>query len=194
NLLDIDDVGLHEGGYLFLATPEGAETLAEDHALQTGMGADIRHFDVAGLAAQFPYLSTDGLVGGCWGASGEGWFDGYRLMGALRAKARTLTTVTLLHAQVDAIETTGGRASGLLLSDGSRISAGHVAVTAGTSTPALLRPLGIDLPVVTRKRIVFSCACRSPLAGFPLHIDPSSDYARPGDDKVTCCASALADR
>lgn len=194
DLLDIDDVGLHEGGYLFLATPEGAETLAENHALQTGMGADVRHFDVAGLAAQFPYLSTDGLVGGCWGASGEGWFDGYRLMGALRAKARTLTTVTMLHAQVDAIETTGGRASGLLLSDGSRISAGHVAVTAGTSTPALVRPLGIDLPVEARKRFVFSFACRTPLPGFPLLIDPTGVYARPEGDMFICGASPPADR
>ena len=31
----------------------------------------------AKLKARFPYLSTDGIAAGCWGRTGEGWFDGY---------------------------------------------------------------------------------------------------------------------
>ena len=54
------DIGLREGGYLFLATNERAATLARNHALQTDMGADILHLDPAGLRARFPYLATDG--------------------------------------------------------------------------------------------------------------------------------------
>lgn len=34
-------IDLHEGGYLFLATPAGDATLRENHALQTRLGADI---------------------------------------------------------------------------------------------------------------------------------------------------------
>ena len=34
-------IDLHEGGYLFLATPGGEATLRENHALQTRLGADI---------------------------------------------------------------------------------------------------------------------------------------------------------
>src|SRR5690625_2961566 len=36
------DVNLVENGYLFLATADGYETLARNHALQTQCGADIR--------------------------------------------------------------------------------------------------------------------------------------------------------
>src|ERR1700686_834548 len=70
-------IDLHEGGYLFLATPPGLETLRENHALQTSLGADIRFLDKPSLKATFPWLHTDDLAAGTYGASGEGWFDGY---------------------------------------------------------------------------------------------------------------------
>ena len=37
---------------------------------------------------RFPWLSTDGVALGSLGRSGEGWFDGYALVQALRARAR----------------------------------------------------------------------------------------------------------
>ena len=40
----------------------------------------------AALAERFPYLATDGLAAGCFGRTGEGWFDGYALMQALAAR------------------------------------------------------------------------------------------------------------
>ena len=80
------DIGFSEGGYLFLATQAGAETLARNHALQTAMGADILHLDRGALAERFPYVATGDIAAGAWGRSGEGWFDGYRLMQALEAQ------------------------------------------------------------------------------------------------------------
>src|SRR5205085_502571 len=84
------EIALREGGYLFLASEAGAPTLARNHALQARLGADILHLDRAALAERFPYVATDGIAAGCWGRSGEGWFDGYSLMQALRRKARAL--------------------------------------------------------------------------------------------------------
>src|SRR5665213_949311 len=80
---DRPDIALHEGGYLFLATPgAGAAALADNHALQASLGADILHLDRVGLTERFPYLATSDLAAGCFGRSGEGWFDGYGLMQA----------------------------------------------------------------------------------------------------------------
>jgi glycine/D-amino acid oxidase-like deaminating enzyme len=182
------EIALREGGYLFLATGAGASTLRRNHALQTRLGGDILHLDRRALRARFPYLATDGIAAGCWGRSGEGWFDGYALMQALRQKAKALG-VELFAGEVAAIERKGGRVDGILLADGSRIAAGTVIVTAGTGTPGLLRELGIAVPVETRKRLVFTFACRTPLPDFPLLIDPSGVYVRPEGD-VYICGSA----
>jgi glycine/D-amino acid oxidase-like deaminating enzyme len=86
---DRPDVGLVEGGYLFLASEAGADTLARNHALQVGLGADILHLDRDGLAARFPWLATDGLAAGCFGqASSEAGSTATASARALRAKAR----------------------------------------------------------------------------------------------------------
>jgi FAD-dependent oxidoreductase domain-containing protein 1 len=182
DLLAVDgnrpDVGLVEGGYLFLATDAGAATLAANHALQTALGADILPLDRAALAAHFPYIVTDDIAGGNLGRTGEGWLDGYALMQALRRKAGSLGA-ELVTGEVAAIEAAGGRVSGVRLADGERIATGHAVVAAGTATPGLVAPLGIRLPVEARKRSIFSFACREALPGFPLLIDPSGVYVRP---------------
>jgi len=185
---DRPDVGLIEGGYLFLASDAGADTLARNHALQVGLGADILHLDRDGLAARFPWLATDGLAAGCFGRSGEGWFDGYGLARALRAKARALG-VTLLTAGVAAI----GADNRVRLADGREIAAGTVVIAAGTATPRLLAPLGVALPVEARKRCVFTFSCREALPRVPLTIDPSGVYVRSEGEIFICGASPPED-
>jgi glycine/D-amino acid oxidase-like deaminating enzyme len=192
DLLQVDgdrpDVGLVEGGYLFLASPDGVETLRRNHAVQTSLGADIVPLEVAALAARFPWLSTEGIAAGCFGQSGEGWFDGYALAQALRRKVKTLG-VELITAEVAAVETTAGRAAGIRLADGTRIAAGSVIVAAGTATPRLLAPFGVALPVEARKRYVFSFACREALPRIPLTVDPSGVYVRSEGEIYICGAS-----
>ncbi len=179
------EIGLREGGYLFLATPAGAETLARNQALQSSMGADILHLDPEGLRRRFPWIATDGVAAGCWGHTGEGWFDGYSLMQALRRKAFAMG-VTGLAGEVAEIERLGDRAIGVRLADGTRIAAGSVAVTAGPATRSLMAPIGIALPVEARKRMVFTFACRERLPDFPLLIDPTGVYVRPEGDLYLC--------
>ena len=188
DLLAVDgehpDLGLVEGGYLFLATAAGAASLRDNHALQVSLGAEILHLDAAALAARFPWLAVDGLAAGCFGARGEGWFDGYALARALRAKAKSLG-VDLLTAEVAGIEPHNI----LRLADGTRIAAGTLIVAAGTATPRLLAPLGVALPVAARKRCVFSFACRAPLPRLPLTVDPGGVYVRSEGDIFLCGAS-----
>ena len=188
-LLEVDgerpDIGLSEGGYLFLATQGGAATLTRNHALQTDMGADILHLDPDALQARFPYVAADDIAAGAWGRRGEGWFDGYQLMQALRRKARALGVETLT-GEVATILHDGRKATGVRLADGTSISGGAVALAAGTGTPRLAASVGVALPVEARKRMVFTFACREPLPGFPLLIDPSGAYVRPEGDLYLC--------
>jgi glycine/D-amino acid oxidase-like deaminating enzyme len=172
------DIGLKEGGYLFLATRSGEATLRENHALQTALGADIAFFDRAGLAAKFPWLAVDDLAAGTWGRTGEGWFDGYGLVQALRRKARA-QGVEFRKAALARIEMRGGRAEILHLDDGTNLACGHLAIAAGTGARDLVRQTGFDIPVRPKKRFVFAFECREKLAAAPLLIDPTGVYFRP---------------
>ncbi|WP_244540347.1 NAD(P)/FAD-dependent oxidoreductase [Kaistia soli] len=181
-------ISLNEGGYLFLATAAGTATLTENHALQSSRGADIVLFNPAELAERFPYLVLDDIAAGAFGATGEGWFDGYGLMQALRKRARSLGVETA-SATVTEILTERGRATGVRFADGATATADAVIIAAGTGARELLEDIGVPLPVEARKRCIFTFACKEKLPGFPMLIDPSGVYCRP-EGELFLCGSA----
>lgn len=172
-------IGLHEGGYLYLAGEAGAIVLAENQTLQRSMGADILLLDPPGIAERFPYMAGDGLAAAAYGASGEGWFDGYGLMQAFRAKARRLG-VTYRTGEVVGIEREGDQVTAVTLKDGGRIGCGAFVNTAGASGARKIAALaGIAIPVYGKKRCVFQFTAEDRLANFPLLIDTSGVWCRP---------------
>ncbi|MCX5497749.1 FAD-binding oxidoreductase [Kaistia dalseonensis] len=181
-------ISLVEGGYLFLATEAGVPTLTENHALQSELGADIAFFNPSEIAERFPYLALDDIVAGAWGATGEGWFDGYGLMQAFRKKARALGVEAASRTAVEIIADRG-RATGVRFADGEIVEAGTVIVAAGTGARALIEPLGSPLPVEARKRCIFTFACKDKLPAFPMLIDPTGVYCRP-EGELFLCGSA----
>ncbi|GGB61008.1 FAD-dependent oxidoreductase [Roseibium aquae] len=186
-------IDLHEGGYLFLATPDKEPILRENHALQTKLGADIGFYDPAGLADKFPWLETRDLSAGCHGLTGEGWFDGYGLLQAFRKKARALG-VDYVAARADRL-TRSGNGWQVALSNGAAITSPVVVNTAGASGGAnLCRQAGLDLPVHSRKRCVFTFECREKLDGFPLLIDPTGTYVRPEGTGFICGSAPPPDQ
>jgi glycine/D-amino acid oxidase-like deaminating enzyme len=179
------DIGFHEDGYLFLATEAGRDTLAENHALQVELGADTELLDQAGLAAQFPWLAVDDLAAGCFGRSGEGWFDGYGMMQAFRKKARALG-IDYRPARAIAIEVTDGRATGVRLEGGEVISAGTVINASGADGRKLAATAGIDIPIEVKKRMIFTFKAEDKIERCPLLIDPNGTYVRGDSDGFIC--------
>jgi glycine/D-amino acid oxidase-like deaminating enzyme len=172
------EIGLTERGYLYLATAAGAPILAENHALQQAEGADILLMSASDLARHFPWLDTGDLALGSFGRSGEGWFDGWGLLQALRRKARALGA-EYRAGEVAAVERDGSRIAVVRLADGSRIACGALVNCAGAGGPALAARAGIAIPVAAKRRSVFSFTCRERLDGVPLLIDPSGVWVRP---------------
>src|SRR4029079_15898301 len=117
------DVSFREQGYLILASDNGKAILEENHAIQVENGADNVLLDAQGLAKEFPWLVTDGLVLGCFGKSGEVWLDPYALMNLFR-KAAAGRGVEVIQGEVASVKRTGGRASSLTLADGTEIACG----------------------------------------------------------------------
>ncbi|SAL10540.1 FAD dependent oxidoreductase [Caballeronia arvi] len=185
-------IDLHEGGYLFLATAQGEATLRENHTLQRGLGADISLLDAAQLRARFPWLNTEDLAAGAFGESGEGWFDGYGLVQALRRKAQALGA-RYVATEVVGIEREGRRATAVRAANGETYPCDVVVNAAGAWSRGVAAMLGIDIPVHARRRSIFNVSSPAKLERAPLLIDPSGVYFRPEGRTYICGTSPSAD-
>lgn len=183
---ELADIGLHEPGYLVLATPERAEAQRAKNRVQRGMGVEVELMEQAELARRFPWLNTEDLALGSLGLGSEGWFDGPGLLQAFRRKARaqgveyraaTVTGMTMGSA---------GRLSELVLDNGERLSAGTVVNAAGPWSGGIARMAGVDLPVVPSKRCVFVFESPAKVENCSFVFDTSGLWLRP-EGKLFLC-------
>ncbi|NIF71578.1 MULTISPECIES: FAD-binding oxidoreductase [unclassified Burkholderia] len=186
-------IDLHEGGYLFLATPAGEATLRENHALQLAEGAQIRYLEREALAAGFPWLNVEDLAAGCYGERGEGWFDGYGLVQALRKKAQSLGARYLPSEAVDLVRE-GRRITHVVSADGERHACDTVVNAAGAWARRIAELAGVEIPVFARRRSIFNVSSPARLERCPLLIDPSGVYFRPEGRTYLCGTSPAPDR
>jgi FAD-dependent oxidoreductase domain-containing protein 1 len=176
------DIGLVEPGYLYLASDAGARDLRALHALQRAEGVDVQLLDPAALRARWPWLATDDIALGSWGASGEGWFDGWSVLQAFRRAA--------IHhgARFETAEVSRIDAPRAHCRDGRVVEADTIVLAAG----AWSARLGVALPVVASKRDVFVVDTPAALPGCPLLIDPSGIWLRPEGRGFICGAPPRA--
>ena len=190
---EVPDLGFHEGGYLFLATPAGRDVLEANHRVQRSLGVDVALLAPAQLQVRFPWLNTSDLSAGSLGLSGEGWLDAFGLMQAFRRKAVSLGA-EYQQAQVSAVQRAGRAITAVTLSDGATVNCGMVINAAGTGASALARSAGIFLPVQSRKRCVFFFSTPAEVSQCPLVIDPSGAYFRPEGSGFICGISPPDDQ
>ena len=183
-----NDVQFDEGGYLFLASKDGAgvETLRTNVALQQSLGADVRLLGGGTqLSKRYPWMRTDDIGESSLGVSGEGWFDPYTLTMALRRRAKEKGAV-MKHGEVAKLSRSAQR---IFLSGSSDdiVETGVVVNAAGcwsSEVLAMVDGVGKDkafaaLPVVPRKRNVFAVHCPELLdPPVPLTVCPSGVYIR----------------
>jgi FAD-dependent oxidoreductase domain-containing protein 1 len=180
------DIGFRENGYLLLASEAGHAALAANHAVQKRCGADVVLLDPAGLEERFLWLDTGGIAAGALGLSNEGWFDAMALLAAFRRGLKENARISMVPGTVTAIDTEGGKVTGLRLADRDAWRCGMIVIAAGPSSGAVARMAGVDLPVEPRKRSVFFFRARKQFAGMPLTVDPTGLYVRPeGEGYIT---------
>ena len=188
------ELGFVEAGYLFLATERGVDVLRRNHELQTSLGTEVALLTPDELVARFPWLSPVDLAAGSLGLSGEGWLDPYSLLMAFKAKAQSLG-VAYESDEVVEIQREGLQVTGVRTASGSTISAGAVVNAAGPAAARVAAMAGIpDLPVHSRKRIVYRISCREEVPDSPLVIDPCGVYFRPEGADFLCGVSPPAGR
>jgi FAD-dependent oxidoreductase domain-containing protein 1 len=172
------DIALRERGYLYLAPACAMEALRRAHTIQTELGAEVTLLSASELAARFPWLKTADLGAGSLGVKGEGWFDGYSLLAAFAAKARS-QRANYVRGEVCALGVKGRRIESIRLADGNQVTSDFVVNAAGPWARAIARLAGVSLPVAARKRTVYVISCPKKLEPFPLLIDPSGFWIRP---------------
>jgi FAD-dependent oxidoreductase domain-containing protein 1 len=180
------EIGLKEGGYLYLGFEQARALYAENNAAQRKAGADIALMEPSGLESAFPWLNTDDLAIGSFGRSGEGWFDGYGLMMAFRKAARA-KGAEYVEARVTGLTRAGDCITHVSLSNGETVACGAFVNCAGASGARdLAQMAGYPVPVFAKKRCVFGFQAEDKLDGFPLLIDTSGLWVRPEGEGYIC--------
>jgi len=148
-------------GFLIAATDDKAERTAgrEEAEGIAASGVACAELDAAGVRELEPGLA-DAIV--------EGWLleDGWRLDPSALTVSLALTpgVDVLRHLTVRSLLAAEGRVRGVV-TDAGTIEADDVVVAAGPWTPSLLRPLGVNLPVVGARGWLVHLACDEPPVG-----------------------------
>jgi len=188
---NLPDVRFQRHGYLFLASEAGQHILEENHRTQVSCGARTRILSSSQIQQTFPWLSTDGVVSGCYGGEDEGWFDPWALLQAFKLQA-IHTGAEYVNGKVTGFQWMDGRPyqAAVELEDGNQhhIQFSTLLLTAGGDSGQVGKLLGIGLgeddlsvpiPVEKRKRYVYVPHCPGgPGLDCPLVVDPSGVYFR----------------
>ncbi|MSP82174.1 MAG: FAD-binding oxidoreductase [Alphaproteobacteria bacterium] len=171
------DVGLRQGGYLFLSTEAGRAALEDSHRTQIGLGAPVELLDAAGLKAKYPSMVLDGIALGSFGRE-DGWMDPHTILQGFRRKTRSLG-VTFVADTVTDVARAGSKVTGVAVASGAHLGAGVVVNTAGAWSREICAMVGMALPVEPVRRMAHYFEIKAKLEPLPLTIDPSGVYFRP---------------
>ena len=178
---DDADIGFHEKGYLILGGPEHLDDRRAAVHMQCALGADIVALTPQELARRFPGISVDGIAIGTLGRQHEGWFDAWSLLSLVRGAARKLG-VRYVEAAATSFRTKGGQVTAVRLANGDELPCDSCVLAAGALSGRLAATLDVALPVVPRKRTVFSFRAPFRLESFPMLFDASGLWIRPEGD------------
>lgn len=140
--------GFRRVGFLMIVPPGQCELMARTLPMLQALGADVRLLAPHELAEVDPRISPAGV--GCAAYEPQAGYadpagtaaalvDGARQRGAVLEQQTTVTAIRVRAGRALGVETTGGD-----------ITCGAIVLAAGAGSPALLEPLGLDLPLDVR--------------------------------------------
>ncbi len=144
----------HSCGYMFVAhSADRLDRLATDVEVQNQAGVPSQILTAAEAADQVADLRVESLVGAAW-CGEDGYFDRPQSVVAGYGEAAQRLGAVLDVTAVTGFEPTGSSWR-ISVANGGSIDAGQVVVAAGYDTPALLEPLGVEVPIVKEPRYLF---------------------------------------
>ena len=135
---DVGDVGLQESTYLLLSSAAGVPALTRNIEVQRGCGVSAHLYDATALALRYPWINAADLAAAADTRHGEGWFDGYALLRALRL-ASERRGVRYLRDRVDSLLMRGTSfVDGVRLGGGETLRCRWLVNAAGTRSRNLV--------------------------------------------------------
>jgi sarcosine oxidase subunit beta len=148
------DPGFRACGYLFVAhTAETLARLERDVDVQNGVGVPSRIVTPDEAAEIVEGLDASGISGGSF-CGEDGYFDRPQAVVEAFAAAAVRNGVQIEIAEVAALRPTG-EGWELAFLDGTSALADQVVVAAYVDSPALVGPLGVDLPIRREDKFMF---------------------------------------
>jgi glycine/D-amino acid oxidase-like deaminating enzyme len=184
------DVGLKPTPYLRLGGAAARDVLAGHCELQRSLGAGSTLLQASDLAARFPWMKTDDVAAAILGGAGEGMFDPYSLLQALRRKA--LSQGVRYHRGAAAgmeLDADGRTVAALRLDDGGALRCGAVVNAAGPRAAGVAAMAGLELPVQALKAHSFAFRAEQPVAGCPIILDQVQGVQLKPEGELYVCAA-----
>jgi len=148
------DAEFHQVGYLFLGTT--AAHLAhfkERVAFQKKFGVEVSLLTPEEVASGWPFLKTDDVTGATYSAK-DGFAGPYEVTIAFANAARQRGATFHEQTEVTEILAEHGKVRGVKTSLGE-FSSDVVVAACGPAVPAIVKPLGIEVPVVPYRRHLY---------------------------------------
>jgi sarcosine oxidase, subunit beta len=167
---------LESCGYLFVA--HTVATLAhfeQNVALQRELGVPSSIVSPQEAGELVPALDPDAVLGGAF-CPEDGYFDRPQSVVEAFADAARRHGVAFEHAEVVSLDRNGAGWT-LRLADGRKEYAAQVVVAAGYASPALLEPLGLEVPITKEARHLFFSEPISQRLLDALVISPDMSFA-----------------
>ncbi len=166
-------------GFLLLAPAAELEGLAANVELQRRLGVRAEVLKPEEVARLDPRIDLEGVAGAAYEPD-AGYADGYATATGFAAAARESGVEVWEGAEAQAVEVSRGRVTGVRTSRGL-VASPRVLVAAGVWSAALLRPLGVDFPVVASREQVVQLAPPAPWGRLELIVEDLAlgFYARP---------------
>ena len=167
------EIDFHQVGYLFLLDrEEDVEVFRRNVALQNALGVPSRLVEPAEAGELSPLAGLEGVLAATFCAL-DGHASPEDVTQAYAAGARADGATVLTGIEAIAVETEGDAVRAVATSEG-RIATGTVVCAAGVWSPALLRPLGVELPIEPVLREVVTTG---PVHGLPGSIPLTVDFS-----------------
>jgi sarcosine oxidase subunit beta len=148
------DAEFHQCGYLFLATtPELERSFRERIDFQRRLGVDVTLLTREEVAERWPFLRNEDVLNATHSPK-DGFAGPYEVTVAFAQAARRGGAVFHEEVEVTDVLAKDGAVRGVRTPVGE-FASDAVIVAAGPDTPALLRPLGVELPITPYRRHLY---------------------------------------
>ncbi len=148
-------VEFYQGGYLLLAhTEEQKSIFLKNIEIQKSFGINVEFISAEDIKKQFPYVNTEGLLGGAFSPEDGQAFPFLVLKGFIKGITKNGGEI-LTETEVSSLIEQNGKIEGVKLSDGKIINSEIVINAAGPWAKELSETVDIELPFAPERHEAF---------------------------------------